>query len=71
MAAGITGDGVLWAVEKETLQINCGDYNLVTRKTGEYGRGEEELFRINNKTGETWRLKRQVDPIWDKIKEKT
>jgi hypothetical protein len=35
-------------------QISCGDYELVTRKKSKDGQETEELYRINNKTGETW-----------------
>ena len=35
-------------------QISCGDYELVTRKNSKDGEETEELYRINNKTGDTW-----------------
>lgn len=34
--------------------ISCGDYELVTRKKNKDGQETEELYRLNNKTGETW-----------------
>ncbi|MFH1208523.1 MAG: hypothetical protein V1673_03075 [Candidatus Omnitrophota bacterium] len=34
--------------------ISCGDYDFVTRKKNKDGQETEELFRINNKTGDTW-----------------
>ena len=69
LAFGAAGESTAWAKEKG--QISCGDYDLATRELGEYGRGSEALYRINNKTGETWQLERPADPVWVKIKEKT
>ena len=52
------------ALAGETTNISCGDYNIITRKKGD----EEQLFRINNKTGETWLFK-GPDIGWAKMRE--
>jgi hypothetical protein len=50
----------------EIPNISCGDYNIITRKKGD----EEQLFRINTKTGETWRFE-GLDIGWVKMREQS
>jgi len=56
------------ALAENSGQISCGDYELVTRKWNGDGREAEILYRINNKTGETWILETR-DTGWVKIRE--
>lgn len=57
-----------------TGQVSCGDYELLTRKVVKEDKAskavsvEEELYRINNKTGETWKYK-GFDTGWEKVRE--
>lgn len=52
----------------DAIHVSTGDFELVTRKKmGEKGE-HEALYRINNKTGETWVLKEE-DIGWVKIRE--
>jgi hypothetical protein len=48
----------------DAASISCGDYNIITRKVGD----DEQLFRINTKTGETWRYEKP-DIGWVKVRE--
>jgi hypothetical protein len=50
----------------DTASISCGDYNIITRKVGD----DEQLFRINAKTGETWRYEKP-DIGWVKVREQS
>lgn len=56
------------ALAENSGQISCGDYELVTRKTSAGGAEVESLYRINNKTGDTW-LFQGVDNGWVKLRE--
>ncbi len=49
-------------------QVSCGDYELVTRKKMDGGKEKEVLYRINNKTGQTWLLEDR-DIGWVKLRE--
>jgi hypothetical protein len=48
--------------------VSCGDYEFVTRKRNDDGHEREVLYRINNKTGETWVLEER-DIGWVKLRE--
>ena len=48
----------------ETAHISCDDDNIITRKKGD----EEQLFRINTKTDDTWRFE-GPDMGWVKMRE--
>ncbi len=44
------------ALAEKSGQVTCGDYELLTRKKRVDGQEREVLYRVNNKTGETWLL---------------
>jgi hypothetical protein len=50
----------------DSANISCGDYTIITRRKGD----EEQLFRINTKTGETWRFE-GPDIGWVKMREQS
>lgn len=56
------------ALAASSGQVSCGDYELVTRKRNDDGKEREVLYRINNKTGETWLLEER-DIGWVKLRE--
>lgn len=66
--AALLPSGGKTAFAASSGQISCGDYELVTRKRNDDGKEREVLYRINNKTGETWLLEER-DIGWVKLRE--
>lgn len=60
--------GEIKALTGKEEPVSCGDYEIVTRRQYDGKRNMEVFYRINNKTGETWRLE-DNDIGWEKLKE--
>jgi hypothetical protein len=56
------------ALAEKVELASCGDYEIVTRRRFDNGQDREVFYRINNKTGETWRLE-DNDVGWELLKE--
>lgn len=57
--------GIQEVFAAETVSLRSGDYEIIPRRDKDEG---EILYRLNNKTGETWILETR-DAGWRKIKE--
>ena len=60
--------GEIKALAEKVELASCGDYEIVTRRRFDNGQDREVFYRINNKTGETWRLE-DNDVGWELLKE--
>ncbi len=56
------------ALAEGSGQISCGDYELVTRKWSQDGKAVEAIYKLNNKTGDTWVLESR-DVGWVKLRD--